>query len=208
MEAPYCIVTTFIPNASLFNALREDPKSLKLNGTELTFIAYGIAQGMAHLHSLGLTHRDLKSQNILIDASKSPIICDFGSSRFHNPSQDLKTGEIGTPNYMAPEFIRADSYTAKVDVYSYAMILWEMLSRDIPFGNMVSAQVICQVLIHNKRPQIPPQTPEALVELIKFGWDTDPSVRPDFSAIVERFLPMVEIEGRPTFPSGWFGGGV
>lgn len=184
--APYCLVTKYISNDSLYNALRDDPKNLKLTPTDLTVIAFGIADGMKFLHSKGITHRDLKSQNILIDENKLPIICDFGSSRKATSSQPLKTAECGTTNYMAPEFIKAEYYTNSVDVYSYGLILWEMLTKKLPFENSQPTQIIYSVLIEHKRPQIPTGTPDCLSNLIKLCWDDNPDGRPPFSEILNQ----------------------
>ncbi|OHT08347.1 hypothetical protein TRFO_04986 [Tritrichomonas foetus] len=186
-EAPYCIVTKYIPNDSLFNALRDDPKGLKLTATDIQMIAYGIAQGMAFLHSKGITHRDLKSQNILIDENKLPVICDFGSSRKATNSQPLKTAECGTPNYMAPEFMKGETYTNSVDVYSFGLILWEMITKKLPFDNLQPAQVIFAVLIDHKRPPIPSDTPQALSEVMQQCWSENPSERPPFEELVPHF---------------------
>ncbi|KAK8888046.1 hypothetical protein M9Y10_039106 [Tritrichomonas musculus] len=188
LTAPYCIVTKYIPNDSLYNALRDDPKKLNLTPTDLTTIAFGIADGMKFLHSKGITHRDLKSQNILIDENKLPVICDFGSSRKATSSQPLKTAECGTTNYMAPEFIKAEAYTNSVDVYSYGMILWEMLTKKLPFENSQPHQIIYSVLIEHKRPTIPAGAPEALASLIKSCWSDDSDERPSFSEILKHLV--------------------
>lgn len=181
-----CIVTKFIPNDSLFNALRDDPKQLNLTPTDLNMIAYAMAEGMAFLHSKSLIHRDLKSQNILIDENKLPVICDFGSSRKARIEEELKTGECGTPNYMAPEFIQARAYTNKVDVFSYVMILWEMLTKTVPYENLNAAQAICQIIMR-KMPTIPDKTPAPLAQLIEQGWSANPDERPSFEKIVVSF---------------------
>jgi serine/threonine protein kinase len=186
-ESPYCIVTNYIPNDSLFNALREDPKDLQLTPLDLTVIAFGIADGMAYLHGQNFIHRDLKSQNILIDETRLPVICDFGSSRKTKGGDAMKTGDIGTPNYMAPEFIEAQSYTRKVDIYSYGMILWEMVTRETPFDGLVTSQVIYKVLFHRQRPDLPASTPEGLSDLIRRSWADDPDERPEFEEIVHVF---------------------
>ena len=183
---PFCVVTKFIENDSLFNALREDPKGLRLTATDLNMIAYGMAEGMAFLHSKSLIHRDLKSQNILLDENKLPVICDFGSSRRARIEEELKTGECGTPNYMAPEFIQAQQYNNKVDVFSYAMILWEMLTKMVPYENLNAAQAICQIIM-GKMPQIPETTPEPLAKLIRSGWEQNPEDRPKFEDIAQLF---------------------
>jgi serine/threonine protein kinase len=132
---PYALVTEYVPNGSLRDALRnsKSPTTL-LNGTQRTVIAYGIAQGMQQLHELDIVHRDLKAANILLDEKFGPRIADFGLSRYtHNDARDEMTTEIGTVHWMAPELIEAKLYTEKVDVYAYGMILWELLTGKIPF---------------------------------------------------------------------------
>jgi serine/threonine protein kinase len=186
-EPPYCIVTKFIVNDSLFNALRDDPKSLQLTPLDLTVIAYGIADGMAYLHSCSCIHRDMKSENILLDENKHPVICDFGSSRTAALQEELRTGDIGTPNYMAPEFIRTEPYTHKVDVYSYGLLLWELLTRTTPFQGMITSQVIFQVGLQGKRPEIPSDAPEGLSSLIQLCWSSNPDERPEFTFVVSAF---------------------
>ncbi|KAK8866523.1 hypothetical protein M9Y10_009487 [Tritrichomonas musculus] len=248
---PYCIVTKFIPNGSLYDSLHEVtkptsprsnspsippiskgdskrnskamPKSKrrsknknikeddddsinqesnssnyaphKLSPTQKTFIAYGIAVGMQILHEKGIIHRDLKTQNILIDEHNCPIISDFGSSRYANGNAP-KTSSFGTSNYMAPEFIQGDEYDLPVDVYSYGMILWEMLTEEVPFLGKESAQVIYMVVIQQSRPPIPENTPNNLKKLIEKCWSPDQFERPTFEKIVSFFTSRkVEFPG-------------
>ncbi|OHS99760.1 TKL family protein kinase [Tritrichomonas foetus] len=192
---PYCIVTKYIPNDSLFNAIHNDKKKLNLNATDLTIIAYGIASGMQFLHSLDILHRDLKSQNVLIDENKLPVICDFGSSRKADNKRNMTTSSTGTPVYMAPEFIVGGKYNKSVDVYSFGMVLWEMLTRQIPFSDLEAAQVIFHVAIMKSRPFIGDETPEPLKKLIERCWAQEPEDRPTFSEISELFF-----QGKVEFP--------
>ena len=182
---PRCIVTKFMANGSLFSALDSDPKGLNLTATDLNTIAYVLAEGVAFLHAKGLIHMDLKLHNILLDENKLPVICDFGSSR--RLDTKLATYEGATAQYMAPEIILENHPpTNKVDVYSYAIILWEMLTKDSPYPLLSSAQVACQVIM-GRRPIVPEQTPEPLAKLIQQCWSDDPDERPPFQQIVEMF---------------------
>ena len=157
---PYCIVTKYISGGTLYSAIHNDDceeqkkKPKKLNPTELNIIAYGIANGMKYLHKKKIIHRDLKTQNILLDKNKKPVICDFGSSRRMEMKKTMTITSVGTSNYMAPEFFEGE-YDEKVDVYAYAMMIWEMLTKEIPFDGYGDAQVLYMVKFKNQRPTIP-----------------------------------------------------
>ncbi|OHS98450.1 Serine/threonine-protein kinase HT1 [Tritrichomonas foetus] len=189
---PYCIVTKYIPNGSLYNALHSN--TINLDPTDLTLIAYGISAGMQYLHSHKIIHRDLKTQNVLIDENNLPVIADFGSSRKQETSRAM-TGLFGTTHYMAPEFIQGEEYNEKVDVYSFGLILWEMLTKKVPFSGLESAQVIYTVVIQQSRPPIPSKTPPNLAKLIECCWSPNANERPSF----ERITPLFE-NGTVEFP--------
>jgi serine/threonine protein kinase len=184
-EYPFTIVTEYIPNGSLFDALQNSEK--KLDGTEKTIIAMGIACGMARLHSLGIIHRDLKSLNILLDMNNYPRICDFGISRFKQESNAVVTQNIGTPHWMAPEMFHTNDYTNAVDIYAYAILLWEILCEDTPFKGFSAMQIMMTVCEKDQRPAIPPDTPQNLQKVIQLCWNRDPSKRPPFDKIFKIF---------------------
>ena len=179
---PYSIATEYIPNGSLFEALQHRPGAPRLSSSHKTLIAIGIAHGMMELHKQSIVHRDLKSLNILLDDRLLPKICDFGISRFAGQNDEM-TKEIGTPHWMAPEIFESDRYTEKVDVYAYGMILWEMLTEQVPFKGKTSVQVAIAVCNNNERPAIPPSCPTTLKNLIQMCWQRDPEKRPSFKQI-------------------------
>jgi hypothetical protein len=149
----------------------------------------GIAHGMIFLHSQGIIHRDLKSENILLDRHCFPKICDFGVARFEDPEDDgPMTAKIGTPNYMAPELIRGDAYSNKVDVYSYAMILYEMAEGTRPYAGLKMDELFRRVVNSNARPPFSLETPRSLERLIKKCWDPDPERRPTFEEVYQTFV--------------------
>ena len=186
ISSPFCIVTKFIPNNSLYNNLHDPDAKLQLTPTEYNIIAYGIAVGMEYLHQNKVIHRDLKPQNVLIDDKKFPIICDFGSSK-HVDLQQTMTGQAGTPHYMAPEFLQNEKYNGKVDVYSYGILLWEMITKQNPFDGLAWAQILCVVVVNKQRPPIPENLDPQLKALITKCWDPDPKKRPSFAEIVRQF---------------------
>lgn len=180
---PMCIITQFMSGGSLYSKLHNrDTDASLLSPTQMSIIALGIAYGMSYIHSRHVIHRDLKSLNIMLDENDMPKICDFGMARMK--TGDLMTMGIGTAQWMAPEVISGQEYNEKADVYSYGIILWEMLTGDIPFNGMNPVQVGLAVVRNKARPKIPKMYPGNLRNFIELCWDTDPSVRPDFPRIV------------------------
>ena len=113
---PYCIVTEYIPNGSIWNVLHNQDNKMFLTGDQKNKIAIGIASGMLELHKHNVVHRDLKSLNILLDENYLPIICDFGSAKLMDDDEDfnIKTGQLGTPAWMAPELLNVHCIRRKL----------------------------------------------------------------------------------------------
>lgn len=192
LKYPFSIITQYIPNGSLFNALKHRDGSPDLDGTDKTLIAMGIAHGMQYLHKHGIIHRDLKSLNILLDDKKLPIICDFGLSRRQgesefDTSENLMTKDVGTPHWMAPELFETSNYTNKVDVYAFGMIMWEMLTESSPFKNMTGIQIAYAVCKKGERPEFPKITSDQMKAFINRCWNQDPNQRPTFEEIYHEF---------------------
>ena len=80
------------------------------------------------------------------------------------------TNKIGTFQWMAPEVINGEVYTEKADVFSYAIILWEIAAREPPYKNIMGTKVSIDVIKYDLRPEIPKSTPEVFAKLIKRCW--------------------------------------
>lgn len=183
-EAPFYLITEYMSNGSLFDVLRKSPE--KLTPTARTLIALDVARGLEYLHSKGVIHRDLKSLNVLLDENMKAKICDFGMVRTR--SEGPKTGMIGTAHWMAPEVLMsAPDYDQKVDVYSYGIFLWELLTGEMPYKDMKQTDITMGVTMENLRPPLPEDCPAKLKELIQSCWSKDPTARPRMARIVAKF---------------------
>ena len=178
---PYTIITEFMPRGNLLAALKS--RKVKLSPAQLTLIAYGVADGMRALHEKNIIHRDLKSENVLLDENMLPKICDFGVARFKSSPNEVVTKTIGTLNWMAPEVFLCRSYTEKVDVYSYGLLLWNLLTKEVPWHFFDRGQICDLVIREQRRPAFPMDTPKALKALIEKCWRAAPEERPDFNFI-------------------------
>lgn len=97
-------------------------------------ILIGIALGMDHLHNHAIIHRDLKFHNVLLNDDLTPKICDFGESKsFSNELDNGQCEIVGTPFFMAPEIINGNHYSYPVDVYSFGILVHEILTGKLPF---------------------------------------------------------------------------
>lgn len=183
-DPPFCLVTDYLQNGSLFAFLRNRPN--ELSPTERTIIALDVAAGMAYMHEQRVIHRDLKSLNILLDENKRAKVGDFGLSRLLN--YEPMSGLVGTAQWMAPEvYLSQPSYDSKVDVFSFGIVLWELLTSKVPYEGVEDAMIPKLVVHENLRPEIPPETSPELRMLISSCWAPDPKERPSFQQIYQRF---------------------
>lgn len=179
---PYLIVTEFMENKSLYDWIHNS--QMKLSSTDFTIISYGIAKGMEYIHSRSIIHRDLKPSNILLDHLFLPRICDFGiSTKFDSIVRD----RMGTIAYAPPEVLSDSSYNNKVDVYSFGVILFEMLTGNNPFFGKNANQILL-MSSNNLNLNFPDDTPSKLKELILNCLNHDSNMRPSFSDIANDLL--------------------
>ncbi|XP_042520958.1 serine/threonine/tyrosine-protein kinase HT1 [Macadamia integrifolia] len=179
----FCVITKYISRGSLREFLHKlEHKSLSLQ--KLIAIALEIARGMEYIHSQGVIHRDLKPENILLDEDFHVKIADFGIA-CEEAYCDTLVEDQGTFRWMAPELIKHKAYGRKVDIYSFGLILWEMVAGTIPYEGMLPAQVAYAVVNKNLRPIIPPNCLPVLQALIEQCWASQSEKRPEFWQIVK-----------------------
>ena len=139
-------------------------------------IAIGMARGLEYFDAMRFIHRDIKSHNILLDENLNPVISDFGFSR---QLGNLMTHEIGSLPWIAPELLLPGktNYDSSVDVYSFGMVLYELLTNDLPLKNYFPTQVAILVVQRELRPELPQDNP-VMNNVIRSCWQQDPTKRP------------------------------
>ncbi|KAH0519528.1 TGF-beta receptor type-2 [Microtus ochrogaster] len=221
----YWLITAFHAKGNLQEYLTRHVISWE----DLRKLGSSLARGIAHLHSdhtpcgrpkMPIVHRDLKSSNILVKSDLTCCLCDFGLSLRLDPTlsvDDLaNSGQVGTARYMAPEVLESRMNLENVesfkqtDVYSMALVLWEMTSRcnavgevkdyEPPFGSKVREHPCVEsmkdnVLRDRGRPEIPSfwlnhQGIQIVCETLTECWDHDPEARLTAQCVAERFSEL------------------
>jgi serine/threonine protein kinase len=177
----YYMITEYLPNGSLFDYIRKD--KARFTEREQITIAYEMAVALYYLHSRSIVHCDLKSSNILIDDNWKIKIGDFGLSQFLKDNR-YNRGKIGTPHWMAPEILKGEVYEYSSDVYSFGMILWEILKLEIPYYGLNYYQIYNRVVQEKKIVEIPTEGHEVLIQMIRNCLKFDSKDRPTLKEIV------------------------
>ncbi|XP_052175778.1 serine/threonine-protein kinase STY13 isoform X1 [Diospyros lotus] len=201
------IVTELLPGMSLRKYLISiRPKQLDLQ-VAISY-ALDVARAMDCLHANGIIHRDLKPDNLLLTAGqKSVKLADFGLAREESVTE-MMTAETGTYRWMAPELYSTVTlrqgekkhYNNKVDVYSFGIVLWELITNRLPFEGMSNLQAAYAAAFKQERPSLPEDVSPELAFIIQSCWVEDPNMRPSFSQII-RLLNSFLFTLTPNLPS-------
>ncbi|SOV10569.1 tyrosine kinase-like protein, putative [Plasmodium sp. gorilla clade G2] len=147
---PRAIVLEYVQYGTLFDILHRYKVKIKLQ--DIIKISKDIIAFMSFLHNKGIMHCDLKSSNILMSITRDIKICDFGLSVFNKYNKPKYLGIVGTYQWTAPEVLRSEGYTKEADIYSFGVILWEMIHRKIPFSEIKNPlDIIAHVGYTNKK---------------------------------------------------------
>ncbi len=136
------VITELAPKGSLFDYLHKNPKTK--NNLSLEFknkITKQLIHTMAYIHSRGYVHRDLKTQNILLDKNLDMKLCDFGLTKLKSELNSGSGQFAGTPCYMAPELFDRKFYDEKIDVFAFGTVVWEIYTQKIPYFNCDAIEI-------------------------------------------------------------------
>lgn len=150
-------------------------------------IADDVANGMSYLHRKNVLHRDIKPANVLLEGniesgSFSAKLTDFGVAIMHQGDEE-HTAETGTYRWMSPEVIRHEYYSFMADVYSYAVVCWQLVTHEEPFQGLSQIEAAGKVALEDARPPFPPNTPHLIKALIEKCWNAQPDKRLTFPEI-------------------------
>ncbi|GFR41489.1 hypothetical protein Agub_g2180 [Astrephomene gubernaculifera] len=185
-----CLVTEYCARGSLDHLLHKS--SITLDLAKKVEFSMDIARGMSCLHSQKppIIHRDLKTANLLVSARFEVKVADFGLSRIKDHAQliNSRAGLEGTVEYAAPEVLRGEPYTEKCDIWSYAVLLWEIIHRQRPYADADVPVYILMMSLGNGTLRLPPVREElatpGLVRLVDRCMAWHPAERPSFREVL------------------------
>ncbi len=131
--------------------------------------------------------------NILLDTDMRAKIADFGMVKYKSSSSMMTKTAVGTYAWMAPEVMNEEPYNEKVDIYGFGMVLWEMVTNEIPFSGMNQMALLRTVALHKQHPPLPPASidhPQQLLSLIERCWHSDPTSRMSLDEILDTLLQI------------------
>jgi len=197
------MIVTELMKTDLERLIHHNPEAGKYSLVHRLKMAKDAALGMNWLHGIcKIIHRDLKCANLLVDSNLTVKVTDFGFAENLKSDRYLldKKGPKGTALYMAPEVMRQEEFNEKADVYSFGLILYELVSGEELFPQYEELDPFFQAIcIDHERPTPPPHTPLSVSTLMKRCWSPDPAHRPSFEEIF-RALDEILIEVAITDP--------
>ncbi|XP_009623887.1 probable serine/threonine-protein kinase SIS8 isoform X1 [Nicotiana tomentosiformis] len=176
------MVTEYMEMGSLYHLIHLSGQKKRLSWRRRLKMLRDICRGLMCIHRMKIVHRDLKSANCLVNKHWTVKICDFGLSRIMTDAPMRDSTSAGTPEWMAPELIRNESYTEKCDIFSLGVIMWELCTLKRPWEGVPPERVVYAVANEGSRPEIP-EGP--LGQLIADCW-AEPNKRPSCEEILTR----------------------
>ncbi|UYV83936.1 hypothetical protein LAZ67_X000635 [Cordylochernes scorpioides] len=187
-RAPVFVVMEFLALGTLQNYLRNQRRQgVTLTSRDLTAFAHHIARGMAFLAQHGIVHRDLAARNVLVSENKVCKVADFGFARDLKGSlvYERKTEGRLPIRWMAPESLFDNIFTTKSDVWSFGILMWEIVTLgSTPYPGLGAADVMRKVH-EGYRLEKPEHCKREVYNLMFYCWYAEPAKRPSFTELVE-----------------------
>jgi len=187
-------------NGSLYDFVRKSNPTVN----ERLTIALDVSKGMLFLHQSGVLHRDLKSKNVLINEDKRAKVSDFGFAKMKEETQSLVSCVGGTFAWMAPEALRGEQINTKADVYSFGVILWELMTNQAPWADLQPLQIPGAVGYGGKKLPIPSDIPANVQQLLQLCLDGVAANRPSFEQITAELNNIIATLPRKQLPNSFY----
>ncbi|XP_071444305.1 serine/threonine-protein kinase mos isoform X2 [Hetaerina americana] len=161
-----------------------------------TRYALDVGFALQHCHKNKIIHLDVKPENIVIDMEDHCKLCDFGSSRIMDMADGVKAPWPGTPVFAAPEVLRGLCVTCKADIYSFGILMWQMLAREPPYYGDDIDSVIYKVVTQHQRPRKLAATTKDefdYIQLYENCWASDHHGRPEIDGVISSLLGIARI---------------
>ncbi|XP_076234050.1 uncharacterized protein LOC143178980 [Calliopsis andreniformis] len=205
-QEPHYLILEYVMYGKLLAYLRDhrtrqdfynfSEDSAALTSRDLTVFGYCVARGMEYLASKKIIHRDLAARNVLVDHNKLCKIADFGMSRFANEDGEVietRHGRNALPiRWMAPESLIYSLFTTKTDVWSFGILMWEIVTLgSTPYPDMTARDVMRNVQ-NGYRLERPSHCRSELFRVISRCWHADPDRRPEFQTLRRDLAQLLE----------------
>jgi len=180
----FCFVAAYSHKGNLFELIKRNADII--DQSTVINIALGIATGIKYLYDLNPTvlHRDLKSANIMLDENLNAQIWPYGFTIISSRVNE-SLNYVGTVQWVAPEIIEGSQFNEKAEVYSFAIILWELITKSAPYPGVQPKDLAAQI-IDGLRPEIPENCDPVIRELLVKCWDKDPFERPALYQVIAK----------------------
>ncbi|XP_038068944.1 fibroblast growth factor receptor-like [Patiria miniata] len=198
-QEPYCLIFEYAPNGNLANFLKEKKREWRdkshiapISSDQIIKFACQIASGMHYLSSMKIIHRDLAAHNILLGEDLMCKVSDFGFSRDIIAKEFYQMSSSGAVplRWMALESIVDNIYTSKSDVWSYGILLWEMVTMGTHPYPGIEVEDIIDALKNGRRLPQPSHCGDKLYTVMKECWHPTPTSRPKFDSILNDVVSM------------------
>jgi pimeloyl-ACP methyl ester carboxylesterase/predicted ATPase/DNA-binding SARP family transcriptional activator/tRNA A-37 threonylcarbamoyl transferase component Bud32 len=192
-DGQHCIVMEYVVGGTLRQLLE---KEAPLPAERVLSLGLELADALGRAHHMGIIHRDLKPGNVLLAANGSPRLTDFGTARLERDDVRLtRTGTlVGSPSYMSPEALRGDPLDPRSDIWSFGVLLYEMLAGRRPFEGQTLTQVLVRIMTEHtpSLADLRPDAPPALVALIEKMLAKEAAARPSSMRQVAAALEAIQ----------------
>ena len=165
------VVMQLIDGVTLAERTRASP----LAPTETAQVGMAVANALAHVHSLGMVHRDIKPGNIMCGANGTVFLTDFGIVRLIGRTRLTQHGTIGTVSYLAPEQVRGEDVGTAADIYALGLVLLECLTGAPEYPGSSAESAIARL---TRPPRVPSTVPQGWADLLTSMTANDPAARP------------------------------